>query len=84
MTARPILGHFLPIFYYFSKLPGIAIFFAQNYDFLSFETSTFLAQFCSRGNFSFSDNLADFHENTLNITSYHVTEARNGYFRTDI
>ena len=53
--------------------------FAQNCDFCLFEYfSTFLVQkFCPGGNFQFS---ADFHEYTLSMTSYHVTEAINGYF----
>ena len=83
MSARPILGHFLPIFDGFSsKLPEIAnfslkimIFFHFGYFF------TFLVQNFVRGaTFNFRPILANFHEYTLNMTSYHVTEAINGYF----
>ena len=85
MSTRPILGHFLPIFYAFlSKLPEIANFLAQNCDFCHFEYfSTFLVQNPVGGGgvtFNFWPILADFHEYTLNMTSYHVTEAINGYF----
>ena len=81
MSARPILGHFLPIFYGFSsKLPGIANFSIKIVIFLSFWILLYHSgsKFCLGGNFQFS---ADFHEYTLNTTSYHVTEAINGYFK---
>ena len=81
MSARPILGHFLPIFYRFSsKLPGIANFLLKIVIFYHFGYfSTFLVQNFVRGaTFSFRPILADFHEFTLHLTSYHVTEAING------
>ena len=83
MSARPILGHFLPIFYGFSsKLPGIANFSLKIVIFYHFgHFSIFLVQNFVRGTtFNFRPILADFHEYTLNMTSYHVTEAINGYF----
>ena len=83
MSARPILGHFLPIFYGFSsKLPGIANFSLKIVIFYHFGyISTFLIQnFVQGATFNFRPILADFHEYTLNMTSYHVTEAINGYF----
>ena len=67
MSARPILGHFLPIFDGFSsKLPGtanvslkIVIFYHSGY------LSTFLVQNFDRGaTFNFRPILADFHEYT--------------------
>ena len=79
----PIFGHFLPIFYGFSsKLPGIANFSLKIVIFYHFGYfSIFLAQNFVRGaTFNFRTILADFHEYTLNMTSYHVTEAINGYF----
>ena len=80
MSARPILGHFLSIFDGFlSKLP----LFAHNCDFFChFEYfSTFLVQNSVRGaTFNFRPILVDFHGYTLNMTSYYVTEAINGYF----
>ena len=83
MSARPIFGHFLPIFDGFSsKLPGIANFSLKIVIFYHFGYfSIFLAQNFVRGaTFNFRTILADFHEYTLNMTSYHVTEAINGYF----
>ena len=84
MSARPILGHFLPIFYGFSsKLPDIpklslkiVIFF------LILNTSLhFWCKIPNGGQLSiFEQILADFHEYTLNMASYHVIEAINGYF----
>ena len=40
------------------------------------------SKFCPRGGktFNFRTILANFHEYTLNMMSYHVTEAINGYF----
>ena len=77
MSARPIFGHFLPIFEGLSsKLPGIANFSLKIVIFYHFGyLSTFLVQ-----NFVRGATLADFHEYTLNMTSYHVIEASNGYF----
>ena len=77
MSARPILGHFLPIFYGFSsKLPRIVNFSLKILIFYHFGYfSTFLVQNFVRGRATFN-----FHEYTLNMTSYHVTEAINGYF----
>ena len=91
MSPRPILGHFLLIFYCFSlrfliKTARDRKFFAQNCDFLSFWTVIYLSglKFCPRdgggATFNFRIILADFHKYTLNMTSYHVTEAINGYF----
>ena len=83
MSAGPILGHFLPIFDGFSsKLPGIENFSLKIVIFYHFEYfSTFLVQHFVRGaTFNFRPILADFHEYTLIMTSYHVTEAINGYF----
>ena len=83
MSARPILGHFLPIFYGFSlKLPGIANFSLKIVIFYHFGYfSTFLVQTFVRGaTFNFRPILVDFHEHTLNMTSYHVIGAINGYF----
>ena len=83
MSARPILGHFLPILDGFSsELPGIANFSHKIMIFYHFGyLSTFLVQnFVQGATFNFRPILADFHEYTLNMTSYHVTEAINGYF----
>ena len=83
MSARPILGHSLPIFDGFSsELPGIANFLLKIMIFYHFGyLSTFLVQnFVRRATFNFQPILADFHEYTLNMTSYHVTEAINSYF----
>ena len=72
----------LPIFYGFSsKLPEIAKFSIKLVTFCHFEYfSAFLLQNSvggGGGNFQFS---ADFHEPTLSMTSYHVTQAINGHF----
>ena len=83
MSARPIFDHFLTIFYGFSsKLPGIANFSLKIVTFYHFGYfSTFLGQNFVRGaTFIFRTILADFHEYTVNMTSYYVTEAINGYF----
>ena len=83
MSARPILGHFLPIFDGFSsKLPGIANFSLKIVIFYHFGYfSTFLVQNFVRGaTFNFRTILAGFHKYTLNMTLYHVTEAINSYF----
>ena len=83
MSVRTILGHFLPIFYGFSaKLPGIANFSLKIVLFYNFGYfSTLLVQnFVPGATFNFRTILADFHEYTLNMTSYHVTEEINGYF----
>ena len=85
MSLRPILGHFLLIFYCFSsKLPGIAVshqnanFSFKIVMFLSFWILLYLSgsKFYPGGGatFNFRTILADFHEYTLNMTSYHVTE----------
>ena len=83
MSARPILGHFLPIFYGFSsKLPDITKIDAENCDFFCHceYFYTFLVQNSDReATFDFRPILADFHEYTLNMASYHGTEAINGY-----
>ena len=74
---------FLPIFDGFSsKLPGIANFSLKIVIFYHFAYfSAFLVQNFVRGTtFNFRPMLADFHEYTLNMTSYHVTEAINGCF----
>ena len=84
MSVRPIFGHFLPIFDGFSsKLPGIANFSLKIVIFLSFWILLYLSgsNFVRGTTFNFRTILADFHaEYTLNMTSYHVTEAINGYF----
>ena len=36
------------------------------------------------GTFNFWPILDNFHENTLNMTSYHMIELINSYFRTEI
>ena len=83
ISARPISGHFLPIFHGFSsKLPEIARNFSLKIVILChFEYfSTFLVQnSIQEATFNFQPIFADFHEYTLNM-SYHVTEAINGYF----
>ena len=81
MNTRPILGHFLFIFYSFSsKLPEIAK-FRQNCDFWSSGyISTFMVQNSVRVTFNFRSILADFYDYALNMTSYHVTEANNDFF----
>ena len=84
MSARPIFGHFLPIFLWFPiKTTRNRKFFAQNCDFFYHfgYFSTFLAQnFVQGATFNFRTILADFHEYTLNMTSYQATEAINSYF----
>ena len=84
MSARPMSGHFMPIFDGFSsKLPEIAKFLLKVVIFLSFWIllSAFLVQNSARGaTLNFRPILADFHEYTLNMTSYHLTEAINDYF----
>ena len=80
VSAWLILGHFLHIFYGFSsKLPEIVKFSHKIVIFLSFSILLYLpgSKFCPGSNFQFS---ADFHKYTLNMTSYHVTGAINGYF----
>ena len=87
MSPRPILGHFLLIFYCFSsKLPGIANFSLKIVMFYHFGYfSTFLVQnFVREATFNFWTVLADFQEYTLNMTSYHVTEQLMAIFRTEI
>ena len=63
-----------------SKLPGIANFLLKIVVFYHFGYfSTFLVQnFVLRAIFNFRPILADFHEYTLNMTSYHLTEAIKG------
>ena len=83
MRTRPVLGHFLSIFDGFSsKLPQIVMFLLKIVTFCHFEYfSTFLVQnSVQQATFHFWPILVDFHEYTLNMTSYHVTEAINGYF----
>ena len=83
ISAQPILGHFLPIFDGFSsKLPGIANFSLKIVIFfIILDTSLpFCFKILSGDNFQFSVNFGRFSEYTLNMTSYHVTEAINGYF----
>ena len=82
MIAQPIFGHFLLIFDGFSsKLPGISNFSLKIVIFCHFGYfSTILSQNLVQGpTFNFRTILADFHEYTLDMTSYHVTEAINGY-----
>ena len=83
MSARLSFGHLLPIFDGFSsKLPGIANFSLRIVIFIILDTSLpFWLKILSGGaTFNFRTILADFHEYTLNMTSYHMTEAINGYF----
>ena len=84
MSAWPILGHFLPIFYgFWSKLQVIAKFSLKIMIFFChFEYFfTVLVQNSVLGaTLNFQPILADVHEYTSNMTSYHVTEAINGYF----
>ena len=84
MSARPILGYFLPIFYGFaSKLPDITNFSLQILIFFVI-LNTSLHFWCKvptgGTTFNFRLILDDFHEYTLSMASYHVTEAINGYF----
>ena len=63
ISARPILGHFLPIFLWFLiKTARNRKFFAQNCDFLSFWILLYLSgsKFCPGGNFQFSANFGRF------------------------
>ena len=73
MSARPILGYFLPIFDGFSsKLPEIAKFSLKIVVSCHFEYFfIFLVQNSVRG--GQLSILADFHVYTLNMTSHHVT-----------
>ena len=71
MSARRILGHFLPIFHGFSsKLAEIAKFSLKVLIFCHFEYfSIFLVEnFVWGATFNFWPILADFHEYTLNMT----------------
>ena len=73
MSARLILGHFLPIFYGISsKLQEIGNFSLKIVIFCHFEYfSTFLVQNSVRGTtFNFRQIFVLFHEYTLNVTSY--------------
>ena len=84
-SAGPILGHFLVHFDGFSpKLPEIAKFSLKIVIFCHFEYFfTFLVQNPlpgGRATLNFWPILADFQQYTLNMTSYHVSEAINGYF----
>ena len=77
---RSFFAHFL---WFLSKLPEIANFSFKIVIFVILNTSleTFQVQnSVQRATFNFRPILADFHEYTLNMTSYHVTEAINGYF----
>ena len=83
MSAQPVLGYFLAYFYGFSsKLPEMANFSLKIIIFCHFEYFfIFLVQNSVQGaTFNFRPILADFRECTLNMTSYHVTEALGGYF----
>ena len=75
---RSLVAHFL---WFLIKTTRNRKFFAQNF-YHSGYFSTFLAQNFVRGgaNFNFRTILTDFHEYTLNIMSYHVNGAINGYF----
>ena len=76
---RSLFAHF---YGFSSKLPGIANFSLKIVIFYHFGYfSTFLVQnFVQGATFNFRPILADFHEYTLNMMSYHVTEAINGNF----
>ena len=68
---------------FFVKTTRNRIFLAQNCDFFChFEYfSTFLVQnSVQEATFNLRPILADFHEYTLDMTSYHVTVAIIGYF----
>ena len=52
---------------------------SENCDFFVI-VNTFLHFWCKKATFKFRPILADFHEYTLNMASYHVTEAIDGYF----
>ena len=82
MSARPILGHFLSMFDGFSsKLPEISKFSLKIVIFFVTLNASlpFWFKILSGGGATFNIS-ADFHEYTLNMMSYHVTEAINGYF----
>ena len=75
-----LFAHFL---WFLIKTTRNRKFFTQNCDFFNHfgYFSTFLAQnFVQGATFNFRTILADFHEYTLNMTSYQVTEAINSYF----
>ena len=82
MSAWQIVGHFLPIFNSFSsKLLDITKSSLKIVFFCHFEYFfTFLVQNSDQGNFQFSDIFGRFHEYTLNMAPYYVTEEFNGYF----
>ena len=84
MSARPILVHFFPFFDGLSsELPEIAKFSLKIVILFILNTSLpFWCKILSGGGatFNFRPILADFHMYTLNMTSYHVTEAIYGYF----
>ena len=84
MSAQSIVCQFLPIFYDFSsKLPEIAKFLFKIVIFIILDTPLrFWFKILSRegATFNFRPILADFREYTLNMTTYHVTDAINGYF----
>ena len=83
MSARPILCHFLAHFlWFFVKTARNRTTFAENCDFCHSEyVYSFLVQNFVRGaTFNFRPILADFHEYTLNMASYHVIETVDSYF----
>ena len=80
MSPRPFLGHFLLIFYCFSsELPGITNFSLKIVIFYHFGYFS-IQNFVRGATYNFRTILADLHEYTLNMTSYHVNEAINAYF----
>ena len=76
---QSLFAHFL---WFLIKTARNRKFFSQNCDFLLFWILLYLSgsKFCPGATFNFRTILADFHEYTLHMTSYHVTEAINGYF----
>ena len=83
MSVQLILGHFCPFLMVFRQNYQKSQSFSSKLWFLSFWILLYLSgsKFCPGDNFQFS---ANFHEYTLNMTSYHVTEAINGIFGTEI
>ena len=80
MSAQPILGHFLAHFYGFSsKLPEIPK-FSLKIIILNTSLPFWCKILSEEETFNFRPTLSNFHEYTLNMTSYHVTRAINGLF----
>ena len=76
---RSLFVHFLLFFF---QITINRTFFAQNCDFFVILSTSlpFWCKILSGATFNFRPILVDFHEYTLNMTSFNVTEAINGYF----